>query len=169
MANQYKNKIVYGQQVLIDLTDDTVTTDVLRNGYTAHAKDGSLITGSLTTASLLPIEYDYNIGYIAAGSWVYENPTQTYIDIYEAIEGHIYYVSLGGTVGTRFRAMFTTVDIRDVTSGTIKGTQIVNTNNPNPYAYAHFTAAEDGYILIAKDNIGNSGLKSYVYDKTAWT
>lgn len=40
------SKIVYGGEVLIDLTADTVTADKLLKNTTAHAKDGSIITGT---------------------------------------------------------------------------------------------------------------------------
>lgn len=42
MAN---NKIIYGNQVLIDLTQDSVTADNLAKGITAHNKAGDIITG----------------------------------------------------------------------------------------------------------------------------
>lgn len=42
------NKVVYGDQVLIDLTGDTVTADKLLSGFTAHGKDGSHIEGACT-------------------------------------------------------------------------------------------------------------------------
>ena len=42
------NKVVYGGQVLIDLTGDTVTADNLLSGFTAHGKDGSPIEGTCT-------------------------------------------------------------------------------------------------------------------------
>ena len=42
------NKVVYGSQVLIDLTGDTVTADKLISGFTAHGKDGSPIEGTCT-------------------------------------------------------------------------------------------------------------------------
>jgi len=48
MTNQYKNKVVYGGTVLIDLTSDTVDAAHLLYGYTAHAKSGAPITGSCT-------------------------------------------------------------------------------------------------------------------------
>ena len=48
MANQYKNKVVYGNQVLIDLTNDTVTADKILAGYTAHNAAGASITGTCT-------------------------------------------------------------------------------------------------------------------------
>ena len=42
------NKIIYGGQVLIDLTSDTVTADKLAQGITAHDKSGATITGTNT-------------------------------------------------------------------------------------------------------------------------
>lgn len=49
------NKVTYGGKTLIDLTSDTVTADTLLAGYTAHAKDGSVVTGSFL--SDYPSEY----------------------------------------------------------------------------------------------------------------
>lgn len=46
MANQYANKIVYGNTVLIDLTADTVTADKILASYTAHDASGATITGT---------------------------------------------------------------------------------------------------------------------------
>lgn len=43
MAN---NKIIFGEEVLIDLTGDTVTADKLEKGITAHDKSGEIITGT---------------------------------------------------------------------------------------------------------------------------
>lgn len=40
------SKVVYGGQTLIDLTGDTVTAEKVLAGYTAHAADGSAITGT---------------------------------------------------------------------------------------------------------------------------
>ena len=42
------SKVVYGNNVLIDLTADTVTKDKLLEGFTAHGADGELITGECT-------------------------------------------------------------------------------------------------------------------------
>lgn len=46
------NKIVYGGNVLIDLTGDTVQADKLLSGYTAHDKTGTQIIGTLTFATV---------------------------------------------------------------------------------------------------------------------
>lgn len=48
MANQYKNKVVYDGDTLIDLTSDTVEASYLLYGYTAHARSGAPITGTCT-------------------------------------------------------------------------------------------------------------------------
>lgn len=49
MANQYKNKVIFGGNVLIDLSTDTLTqASQLMDGVTAHDKSGAPITGSCT-------------------------------------------------------------------------------------------------------------------------
>lgn len=42
------NKVIYGGNVLIDLTADTVTVDKLAEGVTAHDQSGAPITGTCT-------------------------------------------------------------------------------------------------------------------------
>ena len=119
--------------------------------------------------ALEPDVYDYNLGYVDNGVWKYENPTRTYVDIYEVLEGHTYSIRLGATVGSRFRCMFTTTDITQTTSN-VTGTKIINTNSPAALAVVpDFTAPSNGYIIVAKDNVGVSGLISYVYDADAVT
>lgn len=46
--NPYVNKVVYGNNTLIDLTSDTVTADKLAQGYTAHDSSGAAITGTMS-------------------------------------------------------------------------------------------------------------------------
>ena len=41
------NKIIYGGKVLLDLIGDTVSSDTLSRGITAHDKSGRIITGNL--------------------------------------------------------------------------------------------------------------------------
>lgn len=40
-----KNKIIYGNDILIDLTSDSVTSGTLAQGATAHDKGGNQIVG----------------------------------------------------------------------------------------------------------------------------
>ena len=40
------NKVVYGSNTIIDLTEDTVCPEFLYKGVKAHAADGTIITGT---------------------------------------------------------------------------------------------------------------------------
>lgn len=42
------SKVIYGGEVLIDLTTDTITADKILASYTAHGANGEAITGSCT-------------------------------------------------------------------------------------------------------------------------
>lgn len=46
------SKIIYGGNVLIDLTGDTVDADKLLSGATAHDKAGNVVIGALTFATV---------------------------------------------------------------------------------------------------------------------
>ena len=48
MANQFKNKIIYGGEVLIDLTQDDVTTADVASGKKFHLPSGATATGTNT-------------------------------------------------------------------------------------------------------------------------
>lgn len=48
MADKKISKIIYGGNVLIDLTQDTVVADKMLSGYTAHNAAGEIITGTCT-------------------------------------------------------------------------------------------------------------------------
>ena len=45
-SNPYVNKVIFGNDVLIDLTSDTVTAADILTGKTAHDKSGAPITGT---------------------------------------------------------------------------------------------------------------------------
>lgn len=45
-VNPYVNKLLRGDEVVLDLTEDTVTADKLVRGYTAHDASGAPITGT---------------------------------------------------------------------------------------------------------------------------
>lgn len=46
MANQYVNKVIYGNETLIDISGDSVAADKVLTGYTAHDRSGAPITGT---------------------------------------------------------------------------------------------------------------------------
>ena len=48
MAEKFNNKIIYGDEVLIDLTSDTVEADQVLSGATFHDKSGATLTGTCT-------------------------------------------------------------------------------------------------------------------------
>lgn len=48
MPNQYKNKVIYNGNTLIDISADTLTAADLAYGKTAHDKSGAPITGTNT-------------------------------------------------------------------------------------------------------------------------
>ena len=48
MPNQYINKVVFGNETLIDLTPDTITTADLLVNVTAHDRSGAPIVGECT-------------------------------------------------------------------------------------------------------------------------
>lgn len=51
MANQYKSKVIFNGEVLIDLTSDTITPQDLASGKTSHDKSGKPIVGVNTNDS----------------------------------------------------------------------------------------------------------------------
>ena len=51
MANLNVNKVIYGGDVLIDLTGDSVSADKVLEGITAHDKSGAKITGTCTDST----------------------------------------------------------------------------------------------------------------------
>lgn len=74
-----KSKIIYGGEVLIDLTADTIKKDKLLKGYTAHGADGEPISGAceydantqdatVTAAEMLNGKIGYNKGVRVVGT-----------------------------------------------------------------------------------------------------
>ena len=46
MANEKVNKVVLGNETLVDLTDATASADKILTGYTAYGSDGNKLTGT---------------------------------------------------------------------------------------------------------------------------
>ena len=53
--NQYVNKVVFGDETLIDLSQDTVAAASMLSGATAHDASGAIITGTIPIKSGLDI------------------------------------------------------------------------------------------------------------------
>ncbi len=155
------------------LSDLAVTAQaIIDKGQTPTSNSPADLAAAIERLTVIPVEtpleFDYNVGYVQNGVWVYEYPTLTYMDIYEIINGHKYLLMLSGETGTRFKVMTTTEDIRAYNSGRLQGTKVVDQNEPiDPYSSVTFTANIDGYLIVSKDNTGVDGLKTYLIDKSA--
>ena len=51
MPNQYKNKIIYGNETLMDITDTTAEPEDVIEGQVFYAKSGQRSVGTLTDAT----------------------------------------------------------------------------------------------------------------------
>lgn len=80
------NKVIYGGNTLIDLTSDTITTDKLAQGYTAHDRTGAIIIGTATGGGDAPIwqgadDYVYVSDTAAAPVEIYTDDGYVVLDI----------------------------------------------------------------------------------------
>ena len=57
--NQYVNKVIFGDETLIDLSSDTVATNKMLSGTTAHDKSGANITGNIPQRSYEDVDISY--------------------------------------------------------------------------------------------------------------
>ena len=98
------NKVIYGNDTLIDLTSDTVSANNLLSGETAHDRSGATIQGTVTVPNELNDLDDVNISSVTDGqALVYDNTSSKWVngdvatstDITNAINALD-----GGTIGT---------------------------------------------------------------------
>lgn len=181
------SKVVFCGGTVIDITEDTVTANRLQTGYTAHRADGTAITGTgliyAESADITPIEFDYNVGYVAikTGSpvnlvyFAQEDPTQCYCDVYEITGGKNYALSLDSVVGTRFRAglakSYTDFTETLSTRTIIRLQQVFYlTGSPTPNQKVFFSndLGDDAYpyLIVQKDNAGRTGLITHLREVT---
>ena len=136
-----------------------------KNGLAASYKPAQMapaISAINTHPGLAELHaFDLDTGYVYNGAWMVNGVTVNYSDVYQVEANKTYLLFLGGTVGTRFRSLFTVADT-SVATEEIPGTTITNISSPDPYASKVYTPPSDGYITITKDNAGQSGIKSYV-------
>ena len=144
------------------LVERVITANGVYSALDDNADGYSLVTADIRTPTVIPVIFDLTGGYVMSGSWVPGGDTVNYSDMYSVTAGQVYIIALGAVVGTRFRAMFSVEDISAATER-VTGRQIINTSNPEPYAYVVFKAAEDGFITITKDNAGTAGIRTYVF------
>ena len=70
--NQYVNKVIFGGDVIMDISSDTVAANKLLSGITAHDKTGAPITGECTYDSDTT-DADATTDEILAGKYAYVN------------------------------------------------------------------------------------------------
>jgi hypothetical protein len=154
---------------------DTVAQAITAQGGTPADNTPQAISDAIrdlpvAMGSLKPIEFDYNIGYVSGARWTYENPTNTFSDIYEIENGKNYMIMLFSPPGTRFRAMYTQEDIRTITSGYIDGTNVVSLSDPLAGSSKNFTVTlpagyDTGYLVVAKDNVGARNIRTALIER----
>lgn len=141
---------------------------VTENGTYRAADEGadgySEFTADIHAGLLVPYVFDLSGGYVVNGAWVVGSDTVCYSDVYRVQAGETYLISLGSAVGTRFRSMYSVEDTSAATEGRITGKNILNANNPAPYAHVVYKPDVDGFITISKDNAGRASLKTYVFN-----
>ena len=71
-SNQYVNKVIFGSDVIMDISSDTVAANKLLNGFTAHDHTGAPITGECTYDSDTT-DADATTDEILAGKYAYVN------------------------------------------------------------------------------------------------
>ena len=149
------NGSLYTQGSSSVTTNDTYDTTLI-SSLTVNVSGGGGNSGLLT-----PIHYDMTGGYVNGSSWVVSSDP-CYSDVFQVVSGHHYLIFLGGVVGNRFRALFTTVDTNSGTN--LSGVSIINSTSPGQYQSTSYHPVSDGYITVTKCNNNVSGLKSYVLE-----
>lgn len=76
-----KNKIIYGNETLIDLTSDTVSPSTLLSGETAHDRSGEAIVGTATVPDELNDLDDVNISSPTGGqALIYDSQNDEWVN-----------------------------------------------------------------------------------------
>ena len=139
-------------------------------------------------AGLLQIETPYktnlDLGWVnitgsdgawTKATWTYQPENNNRVDMYRVKSGHRYRVFLGPITGSRFRVMFTTIDVSLVTENVV-GTPIYALTNTKPFVTwsvtscpnRYWEAPSDGYLVVHKENAGKNNIVTYCVDYTSW-
>ena len=128
---------------------------------------------AMGSVELYAFDVDLDGGYVdTSGAWVWGGSTVSYSDIYPIENGKTYALFLFSPPGTRFRAMYTTIDILDPLTSHVKitGTRIIARNNPLAGDTISFTVAfpddaPSGYCIVTKDNAGTPNIRTALIEK----
>lgn len=169
-----KNKIIFGNEVLIDLTQDTVEPSKLASGYTAHDRSGAIITGTntydadtsdadATASEILNSKTAYVNGVKITGTMPNRGAVDATID--DISQPYVIpngYHDGSGTVDidATEKAKLIAANIRSGVeilgvTGTMSGTEDVNaqTKNVTPYTTAQTIVPDTGYNYLSQVNV----------------
>lgn len=106
--NQYVNKVIYGSNTLIDLSQDTVTAGNMLSGYTAHDASGAAISGSIATKTDSDITLINNTLTVPTGYYATTTKTIEGVTITTPESGtNSFYVTLPNGEGDTVTLIFT--------------------------------------------------------------
>ena len=144
-----------------------IEKSITQNGIYRAADDGAdgffAVTAAIPAEPMVPRTFDLEGGYVRDGIWMPGGDTVSYSDSYAVEAGGAYLLSLGGTIGSRFRAMFSVEDIAANPSVRVTGKTVINTITPTPYACLLYKPTDDGFITVTKDNAGTVGIKTFMF------
>ena len=168
-----KNKIIYGNEVLIDLTGDTVVANKMLYGYTAHDASGTVITGSCTfdsdtsDADATSSEIlDTKTAYVNGNKITGEMPNRGGITGTISTKAQEYSVQNGYHDGSGKVKIDTTEQAKIIPENIKAGVTILGevgiytgeeihaqTRNVTPYTTAQTILPEQGYDYLAQVNV----------------
>lgn len=157
---------------------DLITDAITYQGETPASNSPSdlsqaILDMQIAMGSVKLYAFDTDLGYVDnAGAWVWGGDTVSYSDIYPIENGKTYALFIFSPPGTRFRAMYTTVDIMDPLTAHVKitGTRIIARNNPLAGDTQSFTVTlpeghDTGYCIVTKDNAGTPNVRTALIEK----
>ena len=161
IANKLLRLSVARNNIIQALIEKHIDAD--GHGFEHFADDIANINSDI--GLLTPHAFDAHNGYVSTGTFTWEANSPCFLDVYMLEANISYLISLGNTVGTRFRVMWSTTDTSTLTSaGQVKGTNILNLNNPPAHRNVTFIPTVDCYLTIQKDNLGQPRIPTYVFD-----
>lgn len=154
-----KNKIIYGNETLIDLTDDTVTPENLLSGATAHDRSGEAIQGIFepTDEKVKIVETNTTGGYWAYPMW---RPDMDSTGYGLANDGFRYYQKLHDNDAAYGRSLLQLGNpySKDASDATEKAN--------NKRGELRIYSEKDGYVtLYTQKNATSPGKNIYFPDK----
>ena len=161
-----KNKIVYGNETLIDLTDDTVSANNLLSGATAHDRSGTQIVGSVSVPTNLDDLSDVNISSPTSGqALVYDSGNSEWVNG-TVSGGHVIENDSGTDLTQRSNLQFKGTYSQD--DSTNDRTIVNVTRTMTSQQFGQLASAEKaGLIIVTDDPASELDADDIAYDNTS--